>query len=432
MKIREARDSGYDMKDKKHIDELFKDRFKNFEVSPSPEVWSSIQTSLDKRKKDRKIIPLWWKLGGVAALLALLFTISNTVFNTPATDTTIVISEESSQPLDSNNDTDPILKDNDLYTDVVTTEEDTSKIIPSDTEKTPEGKDHINTSPKKSLYKKPTDSKNRVAVESKTEQHPEDKIEKTPHEVIEAKKEIAIVSEKQDASETSIKKGEAFEKGQEIIGVKEKDRTEIAKTEIITSGIDADIKEKKHVDTEVAKVETDKQSILDAIKEQEAIKAGEAVASNKKNNLDQRWDVAPNFAPVYYNTLSSGSSLDPSFSDNSQSGDVNFSYGVQVSYALSERLSLRSGVSNVDLSYSTSGIELGTGPVSTALPSVNYEGKQIVLTALDQGTIEAQNTSNGGFGNIIPKSTDGEAKIIQSITYYEIPLELKYSFLIKK
>ena len=130
--------------------------------------------------------------------------------------------------------------------------------------------------------------------------------------------------------------------------------------------------------------------------------------------------------------MSSGSSLDPSFSDNSQSGNVNFSYGVQVSYALSERLSLRSGVSNVDLSYSTSGIELGTGPVSTALSSVNYEWKQIVLTALDEGTIEAQNVSNGGFGNIIPKSTDGEAKIIQSISYYEIPLELKYSLLNKR
>ena len=74
------------MKDKKHIDELFKDRFKNFEVSPSPEVWGSIQTSLEKRKKDRKLIPLWWKMGGVAALLALLFTIGNSVFNNSPTD----------------------------------------------------------------------------------------------------------------------------------------------------------------------------------------------------------------------------------------------------------------------------------------------------------------------------------------------------------
>ena len=67
------------MKEKKHIDELFKDSFKNFEASPSPEVWSNIQAQLKKDKEDRKVIPLWWKLGGVAALLALLFTIGTQV-----------------------------------------------------------------------------------------------------------------------------------------------------------------------------------------------------------------------------------------------------------------------------------------------------------------------------------------------------------------
>ena len=59
------------MKNKKHIDQLFKDRFKDFEASPSPEVWGSIQTSLESSKKNRKIIPLFWKVGGVASLLAL-------------------------------------------------------------------------------------------------------------------------------------------------------------------------------------------------------------------------------------------------------------------------------------------------------------------------------------------------------------------------
>ena len=80
------------MKDKKHIDKLFKDRFNDFEVSPSPEVWGSIQASLEKRKKDRNLIPLWWKLGGVAALLALFFTVGNSVFNnTSNIDTPIVL-----------------------------------------------------------------------------------------------------------------------------------------------------------------------------------------------------------------------------------------------------------------------------------------------------------------------------------------------------
>ena len=88
------------MKDKKHIDKLFKDRFNDFEVSPSPEVWGSIQTSLEKRKKDRNLIPLWWKMGGVAALLALLFTVGNSVFNSSNIDSPIVINEETTRSLE--------------------------------------------------------------------------------------------------------------------------------------------------------------------------------------------------------------------------------------------------------------------------------------------------------------------------------------------
>ena len=107
------------MKEKKHIDKLFKDRFKNFEVSPSPEVWGSIQASLESRKKDRKLIPLWWKMGGVAALLALLFTIGNTVFNNSPTDETIVTSEEKIESVETKTDVDPILKDKQQFNDIV-------------------------------------------------------------------------------------------------------------------------------------------------------------------------------------------------------------------------------------------------------------------------------------------------------------------------
>ena len=62
------------MKVKKNIDDLFKDSFKNFEAVPSPDVWKNIQTKL-KEEDDRKVIPIWVKFSGIAALLALFFTI---------------------------------------------------------------------------------------------------------------------------------------------------------------------------------------------------------------------------------------------------------------------------------------------------------------------------------------------------------------------
>lgn len=56
------------MSEKKHIDRLFQEKFKDFEVEPAPEMWSQIEARLEE-KKDRKIIPFWFQFAGVAAVL---------------------------------------------------------------------------------------------------------------------------------------------------------------------------------------------------------------------------------------------------------------------------------------------------------------------------------------------------------------------------
>ena len=71
------------MKEKKNIDNIFNEGFKDFEATPSPRVWENIQAELKKDKKERKVIPLWIKLSGVAALLALLLTVGDSLYNSP-------------------------------------------------------------------------------------------------------------------------------------------------------------------------------------------------------------------------------------------------------------------------------------------------------------------------------------------------------------
>ena len=59
---------------KKDLDKLFQEKFTDFHELPDEKVWERLEASLDeKKKKDRKVIPIWWKLGGVAAVLALFF-----------------------------------------------------------------------------------------------------------------------------------------------------------------------------------------------------------------------------------------------------------------------------------------------------------------------------------------------------------------------
>jgi len=79
---------------KKKIDELFQEKFINFEQVPDDKVWQAIAASLDKKKK--RVIPIWWKLGGVAAVIAIgLFTI-NPFGNSADGNTSVTTVEQNS------------------------------------------------------------------------------------------------------------------------------------------------------------------------------------------------------------------------------------------------------------------------------------------------------------------------------------------------
>ena len=89
------------MSEKKQIDKLFKERLKDFEVAPGDHVWDRIEDELHKDKRKRRVIPIWWKVVGVAAVLALLFTVGKTFFNSSevnAIETEVVDSENSDNP----------------------------------------------------------------------------------------------------------------------------------------------------------------------------------------------------------------------------------------------------------------------------------------------------------------------------------------------
>jgi len=68
------------MSNKKHIDRLFQEKFKDFEASPPKRVWKNIEQELKKDKKRRVIPLLWYKTAGLAAAIALLIFLGNTFF----------------------------------------------------------------------------------------------------------------------------------------------------------------------------------------------------------------------------------------------------------------------------------------------------------------------------------------------------------------
>ncbi len=394
------------MKEKKHIDQLFKEGFKNFEATPSPHVWNGIQSKLSQKEDDKKVIPIWIKWGSVAALLALLFTLGNTFFNTSENNITPVITEENT---DRNNqkteENKPIFKENKIV-QVEIASEDKNEII--DVE--------ANISKKKKPIKK-SNKQNTISDSSET--------------VVAYQDNKKNSSDKNNNINEAVTNNESLIKKETNLPIISEEAVVVEENKNSTKIVPAD-DTSEIIDTETAnakKDESKKRSIFDAINENE-----EETVIAYNNKPDNNWDINPNIAPVYYGSLGNGSSIDPTFSDNPKNGDLNLSYGVLISYNLNNRLSVRSGISNVNLSYSTTGLELGIGPVSAATQSIDYDKSANVIIPVDKGTLMASNndSDNDDFGDITPKSTSGEVSIIQKISYFEMPLELKYALVNNK
>ena len=373
------------MKQKKNIDQLFNERLANHKQAPGSHVWDNIQARLEKDKKDR-VIAIWFKVAGVAASLALIFYLAGSLGDTQ--NNSVV-----EQQLDDKNNS--------------------------------------NTSPKidKELEVNLPIDKSRITTTNQDAQKQTITPQVEVNETKASKNQIIVLKNPANAiAEGGVKKDPVVPTTNLALGVVNPktplvvtENKEAIASQVVAppSSVSAIAETEK---TNMASAE--KKSIFDAIKEQKQLESSEAVA--KKNSQENLWEIAPNIAPVYFNTLSQGSSIDASFADNTQRGDVNISYGIGVRYALSDRLKIRSGINNVALSYSTSDIELGDGPVSAALRNIDYNREGIVVIAQDLGTFSSQN-QDGTFGEITPKSTNGEAFINQNISYYEVPLELSYT-----
>ena len=399
------------MKKNKNIDELFKERFKNFEASPSPDVWNKIQIKL-KEKDDRKVIPIWFKLGGIAALFALLFTIGNAILNVPLNKINDSIVNENSIEINTEKANNTIVDNNVIQNNIVSTE-DNNEV----------------KSTKKLLIKKASNSTNNSNGADRSETTVASNNKKARISRKKTKKDLI------QSSESSIQNQESVAKETSNLINKSEDQlinqdVEINKNiEVVAVNKNINDTSETSLSTESKELvkEENKKSIFDAIKE---TSEGEVVISKLDNTPQNRWEVTPNVAPVYYNSLTEGSSIDPSFSDNPKNGDLNIAYGVKVSYNLNKRLSMRSGVSNVNLSYSTTGLDIGTGPVSASTASIEYSIRNNVTIVVDKGALVNQNPDET-FGNVTPKSTNGEPLLNQKISYYEMPLELNYTLINK-
>jgi len=423
------------MGDKKNIDRLFQEKFKDFEATPNDSVWNGISEELAGKKKKRRIIPIWWQIGGVAAAIVLLLTVGVAVFNSDSNPQNMpVVNTDKNQNEENNGNenveiTDPSL--NKKQRKLNNTEN--NKVV--ENESSNHSNFNKNTSSNKKSDSKLTSNKttsqsnNSVAENSKnseqsnTAQTKQQLIEKSSNSNI----TVADNSSKTKASKT--------------------DDTAKLNSEKMKSDLENEVNKEKNAvaDNSSSTTQDSKKSVTDKDKPEELLNSSnkkqsieDALASNdddpiieKEEDEQNRWSIAPNVAPVYFSSLGQGSSLDNQFNENSKGSDINMSYGITGSYAVSKRLKVRAGINRLDLNQKTSGVFAFTS-ASTAARSLDAQYSNISFKDGVQSVsmISSKMISRSTAPEVFNTKTAGN--IEQRFGFIEIPLELEYRLLDKK
>ena len=83
------------MKEKKYIDRLYQEKFRDFEAAPRDAVWKSIETKLQEKRKRKTAVPFWYRYAGVAALFAFLFMLGDWLL--PVNPSATIANEETEE-----------------------------------------------------------------------------------------------------------------------------------------------------------------------------------------------------------------------------------------------------------------------------------------------------------------------------------------------
>ncbi len=465
------------MSDKKNIDRLFQEKFKNFEVTPDDAVWKKIQ---DRKNKDRKrvlILPFWYRIAGAAALVTVILSVGPFLLPEDNIEDSIVVTKNSentdnlstenqenttaipddglvntpknknsnysdgaSESSNANNEaiTNNSLKNDDqkdtpfdITSDSKSTISDTYKNPSANTNTNKESITTFNATNNKGIVSNRGDQKkdNIISEQKAATFNAVADTEKTNTSEIN-KEKVAItdatitakngIAENNNATNNQL---ENSTKDENPYFQNPNDKENTIKESIASNPEESDSSNKKEVPDQTSDPNPDsgKKSIFEAIKEKEE---KEKIIAETKSG--KRWNVSPNVAPVYYDSFG-GSSIDPEFSDNNKQGQVNLSYGIQVAYSINKKLSVRSGVNKVDVGYNTEDVGFGIASVARGDINNGFTNTQSIVVSDFQATQSSFTPAPPDINGEVLVTSQNPGLLNHSIGYIEIPLELKYS-----
>lgn len=444
------------MKDNKNIERLFQEKFKDFEALPPQDSWNLIASRLNEKKKKKRIVPVWFQISGIAASLFLIagliwnFSDENQI-EIPDSNSTIVNTKDAKKDATDSKFNSP---DNseivfDSQSNKHTTEKPVDNLVL-------QNNDVIN--PKLNHSSKNNVVSNNVIkdnVKSSLTQTASSNEKEEPLHKQNNRVNIFVNSEKNKANNGLNPKLNEYNKGFEnlvennfvdknnsdsntAIDKEKQDVSFFNKTSntIVNNGINftkskvisptATLNEILSKDsTLIVEIPKELNPLEELLKEKEAGKN-----EDEKEEKRSKWAISTNASPVYFNSLAQGSSIDEQFDSNSKNYATTLSFGIAGSYTINNKLSLKTGINNINLSYNTNDVvfDARLRAVESNIPSIsrNADATNMIFTSKNN-TTEA---FLGDVENVILENNVGALQ--QNIGYIEVPLELSYKVLDKK
>lgn len=408
----------------KNLDRLFQEKFKDFEVKPPEDIWNGIEAELNK-KETKRIIPIWWKYSGVAALLVigtLLYTnFSETNLNSNPklkTNTDSVVFENTEIKNAQTDSNSLVNKETKSGTNQTNTESISPIANPIRNNQTVTTVDSNKSKKGKSTTQNNTISSLKILDENESLQDHQQSKTKPKNEA------LVFNSEKTNNQKTELSNHNPNQSTtSETAVVVSESQSEIDLDKYKTA---EEINKIKEIDSTVVNAVADANVEPNALEELLKEKEKEEKSEELKVN---RWQITSAVAPVYFNSTSNGSPIDSQFENNSKEYENSLTFGVGVQYALSNKVSIRSGLNQVSLGYNTNDIvyhaTLGKSDMNTINTSSNV-ASIIVSNKNDNSTGTFQEIGSSSI------NTANEGVLNQQIAYLEMPLEVSYKLLDRK
>ena len=453
------------MKDHKNIERLFQEKFKDFEAIPPQESWNIIASRLNEKKKKKRIIPIWFQLSGIAASFIIIGALiwnfqSNQNTNSPNnSNETVVVGVDNSNSKDKKSNTDfnnnetlrpekniENLENNTIKFDSKRIDfEKSNPIVISNEKSNIRYKDKKNNS---------FESKNTLDTKNK-KRYPNYNNKESNHEIVANSKAKRNKSSKKNLfletdliATTKKNKNSKLNPNHNTTTSKKGlinsdkinsffDKTETNTNYVNTSNdslanqtkdtITAVLALSENIITNdsmlVAEISPEINPLEELLKEKEAGKNEDEKEKEKRS----RWAVSTNASPVYFNSISEGSSLDSQFSKNSKEFETTMSYGIGAVYQISNKFSFKTGVNALTFNYNTDNVLF-----NTRLNSVTNNIKTLDRNSNSENLAFSAINSKSDLGDALILLTESKGSIKQELSYVEVPLELSYKILDKK